>query len=121
VAVSARTGAGLEELKRVVSDCLGRGFRDVDVETDPGNGRLLAWLGAHGEVLSRHFADDRVTVHCRIPAALLGRIPPAEAVVRPHGPPDRLPESHAFPVAAPHDTHDTHDTHDHTHPSTANA
>ncbi len=104
VPVSARTGAGLPELLQVVSDCLGRGFRDVDVQTDPGNGRLLAWLGAHGEVLSRHFTDDRVTVHCRIPAALLGRIDPADAVVLPHGRPPAVvrgqlshPDGHADP------------------------
>jgi GTP-binding protein HflX len=84
VVVSARSGIGLPQLARTVSECLGRGFRDIDVETDPGNGRLLAWLGAHGEVLSRHFAADRVTIHCRIPAALLGRIPADEAVVQPH-------------------------------------
>jgi GTP-binding protein HflX len=84
IAVSARRGTGLPTLARAVSDCLGRGFRDVDVLTDPGNGRLLAWLGRHGEVLSRHFADDRVTIHCRIPAALLGRIAAGEAQVRPH-------------------------------------
>jgi GTPase len=84
IGISARSGAGLPELARAVSDALGRGFRDVDVETDPGNGRLLAWLGRHGEVLSRRFTDDRVVVHCRVPAALLGRIPEAEATVRPH-------------------------------------
>ena len=86
LAISARTGRGLPALARAVSDCLGRGFRDVDVLTDPGNGRLLAWLGRHGEVLSRHFAADRVTIHCRIPAALLGRISEADAEVRPHTP-----------------------------------
>ena len=85
ICTSARTGEGMVALERATSDCLGRGFRDVDVHTDPGNGRLLAWLGAHGEVLSRHFVDDRVTIHCRIPAALLGRISPDEAVVLPHG------------------------------------
>lgn len=84
IAISARSGAGLEALARATSDCLGRGFRDVDVEASPGNGRLLAWLGRHGEVLSRRFADDRVTIHCRIPAALVGRITADEAVVRPH-------------------------------------
>ena len=84
VPISARTGAGLPALARAASDCLGRGFRDVDVETHPGNGRLLAWLGRHGEVLSRHFAADRVTVHCRIPAALVGRIAADEATVTPH-------------------------------------
>jgi GTP-binding protein HflX len=84
IAISARTGAGVPALARAASDCLGRGFRDVDVRTDPGNGRLLAWLGRHGEVLSRHFTDDQVTVHCRIPAALLGLIAPQEATVTPH-------------------------------------
>ena len=84
IAISARTGAGIPALARAASDCLGRGFRDVDVRTDPGNGRLLAWLGRHGEVLSRHFTDDHVTVHCRIPAALLGQIAPQEATVTPH-------------------------------------
>ena len=104
IAISARSGAGLPELARGVSDALGRGFRDVDIETDPGNGRLLAWLGRHGEVLSRRFGDDRVIVHCRIPAALLGRIPESEATVRPHVRPDALPaagltdgEPHAAP------------------------
>ena len=81
LSISARSGAGLATLARAVSDHLGRAFRDVDVETDPGNGRLLAWLAAHGEVLSRHFAADRMTIHCRIPAALLGRIDPHDAVI----------------------------------------
>ena len=84
IGVSARTGDGLATLARAAGDCLGSGFHDVDVQTDPGNGRLIAWLGAHGEVLSRHFTDDRVTIHCRIPASMLGRIAPEEAVVRPH-------------------------------------
>ena len=84
IAISARSGEGLPGLARATSDCLGRGFRDVDVETDPGNGRLLAWLGRHGEVLSRRFTADRVVVHCRIPAALVGRIGADEAVVHPH-------------------------------------
>ena len=84
IAISARSGVGLATLARATSDCLGRGFRDVDVEASPANGRLLAWLGRHAEVLSRRFADDRVTIHCRIPAALLGRIGADEAVIRPH-------------------------------------
>jgi len=93
LAISARSGAGLPDLARAVSDCLGKGFRDIDVETDPGNGRLLAWLGKYGEVLSRRFTDDRVVVHCRIPASLLGRITDDEATVRPH--------AYAEPAASP--------------------
>jgi GTP-binding protein HflX len=104
--ISAHTGAGMATLVRAVSECLGRGFRDVDVETDPGNGRLLAWLGAHGEVLSRHFAADRVTVHCRIPAAMLGKISAAEAVVHAHVPPPTgaarvVPADESSDTAAP--------------------
>lgn len=103
VTISARTGAGLPALAQIVSDCLGRGFRDVDVDTTPGNGRLLAWLGAHGEVLSRHFADDRMTIHCRLPAALLGRIPPDEAVVRMHGRTEAAAHDPEPSAARPHD------------------
>jgi GTP-binding protein HflX len=84
IAISARSGAGLPALAQAASDCLGSNFHDIDVVTDPGNGRLLAWLGRHGEVLSRQFTADRVTVHCRMPAALVGRIDPAEAVVTAH-------------------------------------
>jgi GTP-binding protein HflX len=72
------------DLERATTASLSRGFRDVDIQTDPGNGRLLAWLNAHGEVLSRNFVEDRVTIHCRIPATVLGRIPPGEAIVTPH-------------------------------------
>ena len=84
VAVSARSGQGISELVRAASDCLGRSFRDIDVEISPSNGRLLAWLGAHGEVLSKQCSAELITIHCRLPAALLGRIDPAEATVRPH-------------------------------------
>ncbi|MCE9632186.1 MAG: GTPase HflX [Planctomycetia bacterium] len=104
IAISARSGEGLAALAQATSDCLGRGFRDVDVETDPGNGRLLAWLGRHGEVLSRRFTDDRVVVHCRIPAALLGRIGSDEAVVQPH-----LHPAGGSDLVAGHDPHNPHD------------
>ncbi len=97
IGIAARTAAGLPQLARAVSDCLGRGFRDIDVQTGAGNGRLLAWLGRHGEVLSRQFHDDRVTIHCRLPAALLGRIDPAEATVEPHVHPSERPAAESIP------------------------
>ena len=84
VCISAKSGEGLDTLADAASAALGRSFRDVDVETDAGNGRLLAWLAAHGEILSRQFGEDRMTIHCRVPQAVLGRIDPAEATVREH-------------------------------------
>jgi len=84
IPISARSGEGIERLRSAASAALARRFQDVDIELSPANGRLLAWLDAHGEVLSRRFDEETVTVHCRIPGSLVGRINPTEATVRPH-------------------------------------
>ncbi len=84
VPISARTGEGLYELSLAVSETLSRSFRDVDVEFGIDNGRLMAYLAAHAEVLSKQFHAERVIVHCRIPQKYLGRIDANEAIVRPH-------------------------------------
>jgi GTP-binding protein HflX len=83
VPVSARTGQGLSRLAGAVSEALTQHFLDVDVETDVANGRLLAYLARHGEILSRTFTGDRISVHCRLPKKYAGRIRPDEAAVRP--------------------------------------
>ncbi len=81
VAVSAKSGQGLSRLATAVSESLTQHFLDVDVETDVGNGRLMAYLARHGEILSRTFTGDRVSVHCRLPKKYAGRIRPDEAAV----------------------------------------
>ena len=40
-----------------VSDGLSRSFREVDIETSVDNGRLMAYLAAHGEILARSYRD----------------------------------------------------------------
>jgi GTP-binding protein HflX len=82
IAVSARTGEGLHRLSAVVSDALTHHFLDVDIEADVANGRLLAALAKNGEILSRTYADDRVSIHCRMPRRFLGQIPKVEARIR---------------------------------------
>jgi GTP-binding protein HflX len=84
IPVSARRGRGLAQLAGKVSEALSRGFLDVDVETEAANGRLLAFLAAHGEVLSQQYHDSRVTVHCRISQQHLGPIRDAATSIRPH-------------------------------------
>jgi GTP-binding protein HflX len=84
VAISARQGKGLSRLAGAVSDALSRGFRDVDVEMGVDNGHALAYLAAHGEVLSKQYHNQRVVVHCRIPQQYLGRIERDGVDVRPH-------------------------------------
>lgn len=74
VEISAETGEGLSRLASKVSDALSRDFLDLEIELDVGNGRLLAYLAQHGEVLSRTFVENRVTVHCRISEKHLGKL-----------------------------------------------
>lgn len=84
IPISARGGVGLDALAVAVSDALSRSFVDVDVETGVENGRLMAYLAAHGEVLSRTFNNSHVVIHCRIPQRLSGRLEREGAIVRPH-------------------------------------
>jgi len=83
VAISARTGKGLGQLAAAVSEALSRSFRNVDVETGVENGRLMAYLAAHGEILSKRYNGSRVTIHCRLPQKHLGRIDESDAQIRP--------------------------------------
>jgi GTP-binding protein HflX len=84
VPISAKTRAGFDRLALAVSDALSRSFRDVDIELGVDNGRLMAYLAAHGEVLSKTYNCEKVTIHCRIPQEFLGRLDLREATVRPH-------------------------------------
>ena len=83
--LSAKTGEGLESLSHAVSDALSRSFRDVDIEMSVSDGRLMAFLAEHGEVLSRTFDQNhnRVTFHCRIPQRYLGRIDSRDTIISP--------------------------------------
>jgi GTP-binding protein HflX len=74
IPLSARTGLGIPRLATAVSDALSRAFLDVDVEMGVENGRALAYLAAHGEILSKRYHDSKVVVHCRIPQYYYGRM-----------------------------------------------
>ena len=100
IPISARSGEGLSRLANAVSDALSQHFLDVDVDTGVDNGRVQAYLARHGEILSRTFAGNRVTVHCRIPRKYLGRLKDADVDVRPHGGPADLTENEAGDSAA---------------------
>ena len=81
MSLSARTGEGLDQLAIAVSDSLSRSFQDVEIETNVSNGRLMAYLAAHGEVLSRRFEGTRVFLHCRVPQKFLGKINDPDTVI----------------------------------------
>ncbi|HBO44449.1 MAG TPA: GTPase HflX [Planctomycetaceae bacterium] len=74
VPISAANRQGLDELAVAVSAALSRGFVELDVEMGVDNGRLMAYLAAHGEIFSKHFQNGAVTIHCRLPERHLGGV-----------------------------------------------
>jgi GTPase len=72
VEISAQSGEGIEKLTEAVSDALSRGFLELEVEMGVENGRLMAQLAAQGEIFSKHFDENRVTIHCRLPRSSSG-------------------------------------------------
>jgi GTP-binding protein HflX len=74
VAVSARTGEGLDALTDAVAQRLGV-TAPVEVLLGPGEGRTRAWLYAIGAVLDEHICEDgELALTVQANAELLGRL-----------------------------------------------
>ena len=86
IPVSARSRKGLVQLVEAVGEALGREFLDVEVDVDPADGKLFAYLAAKGEVLSREVGESVITVHVRIPAGAMGPVRASAVEIRPAGP-----------------------------------
>src|SRR5262249_25975181 len=82
VAVSAATGQGLDDLREAVQVALSADFADAEVVTSSGNGRVLAYLGAHAEIYRQQYQDDNVTIRCFLPRHLLHHIQGPDVQVR---------------------------------------
>lgn len=76
VAVSGLTGEGVEALEDAVMNALAADFAEAEVVTDPGNGRVLAFLNANAEIYRQEFRDDanEVVIRCHLPRHLLHHI-----------------------------------------------
>ena len=85
--VSAHSGEGLDAFALAVADALSSSFANVDIDMSVSNGRLMAYLAAQGEVLSKRYHEDRVIIHCRLPQAALGRITEKDIQITPHSKP----------------------------------
>ncbi len=83
IPVSAATQYGFDALASAVAVALAAEFYDLEVDVDPADGRLLAYLSAKGEVVSRQFHEDRVCVHVRIPANAMGEVHRRALAIRP--------------------------------------
>jgi GTP-binding protein HflX len=66
IRISAKTGEGIDRLADAVLEAANRRAADVVVETDAGNGRLLARLREWGDVASVTYPDGKAHVRIRL-------------------------------------------------------
>ncbi len=73
VAVSALTGEGLDTLRERLADQLYAHARLHEIEVDQADGRRIAWLYSHGDVIGRHDGETHVRLQVRLSPAEFGR------------------------------------------------
>ncbi len=82
ISMSAKTGAGVSDLERLVSQTIAREFVDAEVEASAGNGKLLAYLKSHALELSRLYDNGRMVMQCRLPRQCLGQVTRLQGICR---------------------------------------
>jgi len=76
VVVSARTGAGIEDLLQAIEDTLPRDEREVHALVPYDRGDLVARVHDLGEVLSQEHTADGTALHARVPARVAAELEP---------------------------------------------
>ena len=66
VTISALTGNGLEKLKQEMVSLANRGIAEIKLECDASDGKLLAYIYEHSQVLKRTFINSGVNFHIMI-------------------------------------------------------
>jgi GTP-binding protein HflX len=74
VGISAATKQGIDDLCEAVVEMLSSRFLHARIDVDAGNGKVLAYLAAHAEILHQEFVGDRVRVEVSLPRHLLHHI-----------------------------------------------
>ncbi len=82
VGITRQPDRGSMLFENAVMEALGADFADAEIDTDAGNGRVLAYLAAHAEVYRQQYHDNRVLVRCLLPKHLLHHIEGPEVSVR---------------------------------------
>lgn len=81
VAVSAKSGEGMDRLAGAVGRILGDGYVDVRVEAHAGNGRLFSFLAQHTDVSATEYVDSQAFYDCRIARRMIPQLEEFEAEV----------------------------------------
>jgi GTP-binding protein HflX len=74
VAISAKSGEGIDHLLRAVERRLDEGTETVEVDVPAEDGAEVAWLYSHGEVLERQDKDRAVHIRVKLPRADAARL-----------------------------------------------
>ncbi len=74
IAISARTGEGLDRLHARVSEVLTRQLRDIEVEIPLAEGKLLSELPSWSVLVEREYLDERVKMRLRVPPRVLYKL-----------------------------------------------
>ncbi len=85
IPVSAKSHLGIGLLIEAVGEALGREFLDIEVDVDPADGRLLAYLSAKGEVRAREVDESVIRVRVKMPASAIGPVQRSALAIRPAG------------------------------------
>ena len=86
IPVSAKSNKGIEMLSEAVGEALSREFLDLEIQVDPGDGKLLAYLAAKGEIISQQFDVDAVLVRVKMPVTAMGPVRQSAIKIRPADP-----------------------------------
>ena len=74
VPTSAKTGAGLEDLARAVAERLLGPTKEIEIRTDAGDGRRLAWIEQHATVLDCRIDNGALVQRVRLPERLMAEM-----------------------------------------------
>nr|MBX2833811.1 GTPase HflX [Micavibrio sp.] len=73
VAVSALSGQGLDVLLEKIEQKIASEYTSARFDLSHADGRALAWLHEHGEVLERESGEDAMQVNTRLSIANMAR------------------------------------------------
>ena len=75
-AISALTGAGLDDLLHVIADCLARERRMLRLRVPLGEAALLAALRRHGQIMSARYDESVAHLELTLPLEWAGKCAP---------------------------------------------
>jgi GTP-binding protein HflX len=74
VVISAKTHRGIEDLKQKILEILEKSFVDVELSCSAANGKLIAYLHEHANIINSRFDDERATFRLFIEEKLVHKL-----------------------------------------------